>query len=109
MDSVIATYPDGSKREMPEAHAKILKIRGIATYEPRSTYLTRDMRAAQRVTPAVPAVTVVKTDEPVNLEAMTKEELHALAGQLGVKVHHMAGAIKVREALVASGKVKAPE
>jgi len=36
------------------------------------------------------------------LDGMTKEALHDLAKELGVKVHHLSGADKVTEALVAA-------
>lgn len=116
MTTVIATYTDGSTREMPEAHARILQMRGIATYEPtqpvEGTYLTRDM-AHQ---PAAVVVQKAAVPDPVDhepenepeaseesaaddLEAMEKPELHALAKEMGVDVHHNAGAPKVREAI----------
>jgi hypothetical protein len=62
-----------------EAQARILKRLK------KGDYLTRDM-----------------ADQPTEdkgLDDMSREELHALAKQRGVKVHHMAGAEKVRAAL----------
>lgn len=48
--NVTATYPDGSTREMPEQHAKILQHLGRATYRAASpSYMTRDMKAEQVV------------------------------------------------------------
>lgn len=56
MTNVIATYPDGSTREMPEQHAKILQHLGRATYRAAATtYLTRDMKAEPAALPSMPA------------------------------------------------------
>jgi hypothetical protein len=58
---------------------------------PTPVYATRAMVAA----PAAPAV--VEGDD---LHALDRDALHALAAKLGVKVHHMAGAAKVRQAIL---------
>lgn len=58
--------------------AKLLRRLGQGTYE------TRVM---------VPAAPVI------DLDSMDRDALHALAKERGIKVHHMAGADKVREAL----------
>jgi hypothetical protein len=82
--------------------AEVLMRKGIV----REAYQTRDMVAAPapavltvaEIVPAKPSVEVSELD----LDAMDKAELHALAKERGVKVHHMAGADKVREALRAA-------
>lgn len=80
--------------------AEVLMRKGIV----REAYQTRDMVAAPvepvRVVTAVsvPSVEVSADD----IESMDKAQLHALAKERGVKVHHLAGADKVREALRAA-------
>lgn len=69
--NVIATYPDGSTREMPEQHAKILAHLGKATYRTqdiqRPAYITRDLVAAPAM-PSVPepAIAEVDADEAID-------------------------------------------
>lgn len=54
---------------------------------------------------AEPAFVIVVDGADVVLDAMEASDLHALAERLAVKVHHLAGAKKVREALMkAHGK-----
>ncbi|EZP51399.1 hypothetical protein [Delftia sp. RIT313] len=90
-------HKSGREEVMNERYAKVLsKMR-------RGTYMTRDLRAdvvevpqsqaAQAPEPAVPA------DASDGLDALSKEELHAIAKERGVTVHHAAGADKVRAAL----------
>jgi hypothetical protein len=50
-------------------------------------YMTRDVAEAPQT-------------RGVDIASMDREELHALAAERGVKVHHMAGAAKVRQALL---------
>lgn len=70
------------------------------------TYSTRVMTAAPSLPPVpmkLAAQYVIKVDGAnVALDDMEAEPLHALAKRLGVKVHSLAGARKVRAALVAS-------
>lgn len=90
-------HKSGREEVMNERYAKLLSKMG------RGTYMTRDMRAdvaaapqtqaAQALEPAVPA------DAGDGLDALGKEELHAIAKERGVTVHHAAGADKVRAAL----------
>ena len=47
-----------------------------------------------------PGAAVNPTEAKVDLNALDKDALHALAKERGVKVHHNAGADKVREALI---------
>lgn len=81
------------------------------TPAPRA-YLTRAIAAApvqvvmraappapEPVQSAEPAVEPVADAAP-DLEAMDRDELHALAVARGVKVHHLAGAAKVRAAII---------
>ncbi len=69
-------------------------------------YSTRMMTAAPSLPPVpmnLSAQYVIKVDGAnVALDDMEAEPLHELAKRLGVKVHHLAGARKVRAALVAS-------
>ncbi len=83
------THKTGRIQPMSRRDAEILQRLG------RGTYLTRDMRAS---TSLVPSSTPVEppSDE---LDALSAEELHRLAKERGVEVHHRAGADKVKEAL----------
>lgn len=78
-------------------HTKMLNLRQaeLLTKAGIGTYATRMMAASPTVAQDVPVGSTVVQD----LESMTKEELHAIAKERGVKVHHNAGAEKVREAL----------
>jgi hypothetical protein len=77
MEQVTFTYKNGIQRNMTPREAHVLEILGEG-------YLTRDMAK-------FPAVR--------KLEDMTREELHKLAKERGIKVHHASGADKVRAAL----------
>lgn len=66
----------------------------------RGVYMTRDMAASREVElPKIESPKRVVTAVADELEGMDKDELHELAKSRGVKVHHMAGADKVRAAL----------
>lgn len=96
-------YNDGRTRLIKESAARILQKLN------KGSYLTRDMAhqpAAVVVQKATEAVPVDHEPEPEaeesvsdDLDAMEKQELHALAKEMGVDVHHNAGAPKVREAI----------
>lgn len=94
MSKVTFRYTNGRERAMDERSAKALSLMK------RGTYMTRDMAAA-------PRLEAVIKPEPVRpsvvhnggLDALDADELHALAKERGVKVHHKAGAEKVRDAL----------
>lgn len=94
MEKVNFTFKTGRKRLMSERDAKLLERLG------KGAYMTRDLRAA-------PATAVLQTTAPVApqansgdiLDTLDKDALHALAKERGVKVHHAAGADKVRAAL----------
>jgi hypothetical protein len=62
------------------------------------TYGTRDMRAQE------PENVVVIDRRRVDLEALEVVELRELADSLGVKVHHAAGAPKLRQAIIEAQK-----
>lgn len=75
------TLRNGRKMRTTEAVAKVLRNRMLVA---DVGYQTTDANSAP------------KAD---NLDAMSAEELHALAKERGVTVHHRAGADKVRAAL----------
>lgn len=98
MAKVTFTHQKSGREEvMHERYAKVLSRMG------RGTYMTRDLRAEITVVPQPQAAIA---HEPVGisgaddgLDALSKEELHAIAKERGVAVHHAAGADKVRAAL----------
>lgn len=108
MEKVAFTYKSGRERVMSAREANILsKLK-------KGTYLTRDMAhqpsavivQKESVTSNIPAEDAIENEDVVqdqavadDLEDMEKAELHALAKDLGVDVHHNAGAVKVREAI----------
>jgi len=95
MNKVTFTFKTGRERVLSERDARLLHRLG------KGTYLTRDMAAAP-VVPIAPVVTTVVTPVqslPVDLDALDADALHELAKERGVKVHHKAGAEKVRAAL----------
>jgi hypothetical protein len=88
----------GRKGLVPLTQARAMERAGLGTYQ------TRDMARQPMVTKPMQAAPVVGTTlaaepETDGLEALDKEQLHAIAKERGVKVHHMAGADKVRTAL----------
>lgn len=95
MNKVTFTFKTGRERVLSERDARVLQRLG------KGTYLTRDMAAAPAA-PAVPVVTTVVTPVqslPVDLDALDADALHELAKERGVRVHHKAGAERVRAAL----------
>ncbi|MGQ8875954.1 hypothetical protein ACUTR7_00480 [Delftia sp. NA_296.1] len=98
MAKVTFTHQKSGREEvMHERYAKVLSRMG------RGTYMTRDLRAD---VPVAPQRQAEPTHEPVGisvaddgLDALGKEELHAIAKERGITVHHAAGAEKVRAAL----------
>lgn len=93
MEKVDFTFRRGGRtKPVTSAQAKVLSRAGLGTYE------TRDMaRQPMIVKPMVAApVAQVAGD---GLDGMDKEQLHALAKERGIKVHHLAGADKVRASL----------
>jgi hypothetical protein len=99
MERVEFTFRRGGRSKLvTSTQAKVLQRAGLGTYQ------TRDMARQPMVTKpmqATPALEPVPAAEPQDdgLKALDKEQLHAIAKERGVKVHHMAGAEKVRAAL----------
>jgi hypothetical protein len=93
MQKVDFTFKNGHTRIMAKRQAEILGKLGHGTYK------TRDMAAQPMVTKPMLAEHPVQEETDDGLDALDKEQLHALAKERGVKVHHMAGADKVRAAL----------
>lgn len=99
MERVEFTYRRGGRTKLvTSTQAKVLQRAGLGTYQ------TRDMARQPMVTKPLQAQPVAETAIPAELEddgleALDKEQLHALAKERGVKVHHMVGADKVRAAL----------
>jgi hypothetical protein len=90
-----------------ESDARVLAAIGhaerVVAAPAAASYSTRMMTAAPL--PPVPmtlaAQYVIKVDGAnMALDDMEADELHALAKRLAVKVHHMAGAKKVRQAIL---------
>jgi hypothetical protein len=80
-------------------------VNAVAAAPAGGTYNTRAMTAAA---PAAVAAVIVQVDgADVDLAPMGVEALHTLAKRLNVKVHHLAGAAKVRAAILeAQGSAK---
>ena len=99
MQKVDFTFKNGNTRIMGRRQAEILGKLG------HGQYMTRDMAADRGAVLPPVAAPASPLPEPVvlavadDLEALDKDQLHALAKDRGVKVHHMAGADKVRAAL----------
>lgn len=102
MEKVDFKFKNGHTRIMAKRQAEILGKLGHGTYQ------TRDMAAQPMATKPMLAAhapvahVAAEPDAAVEgdgLDAMDKDELHALAKERGVRVHHMAGADKVRAAL----------
>lgn len=93
MEKVEFTYRRGGRTKVvTSTQAKVLHRAGLGTYQ------TRDMAFQPTITKpmqAAPDSTVVDD----GLDAMDKDQLHAIAKDRNVKVHHLAGADKVRAAL----------
>lgn len=89
MQKVTFTYKNGRERMLSARDAELLQRLG------KGTYLTRDMAADRPVVVVAP----VAKNKDVDLDSLDGDALHALARERGVKVHHKAGADKVRAAL----------
>ena len=110
MEKVDFTFRRGGRTKTVTAtQAKVLQRAGLGTYQTRDMafqlMVTKPMKAepalAKEPERADVADDAVETDAAIDdgLDALDKDELHALAKERGVKVHHMAGADKVRAAL----------
>lgn len=109
MEKVDFTLNDGRVRRIGKPIAVVLAKRGRGTYQTRDMarqpVLTKPMQAEPAAVSDADAVeqlvessgAEVVTDD--GLDSMDKDQLHALAKDRNVKVHHMAGADKVRAAL----------
>ncbi len=89
MEKVEFTFNRGFKRTLTVRQAELLAKVGLGQYQTRSM--------AQQPVIVKPMV-AAQVSEP-DLDAMDKEQLHALAKERGVKVHPLSGADKVRAAL----------
>jgi hypothetical protein len=103
MDKVDFTFKNGHTRVMAKRQAEILGKLGHGTYLTRDMLAARPIAAAPVVSQPVAIVSQAST-EVDEFDAMDKEQLHAIAKERGVKVHHMAGADKVRAALRGDAK-----
>ena len=108
-------YAPGVEFEFPDKTAKVfIKLGKLRAVEKGLTYNTRAMTAEApapavfvaapepAAPPAGPLYVITVAGEPIPLDDKDRDELHALAKSLEVGVHHMAGAVKVREALMAA-------
>jgi hypothetical protein len=82
MNRVTFTFKNGNKRMMHKLQADVLSKHGLGEYQ------TRDMADQP---------TIQKSAD--GLDEMDRAQLHALAKERGVAVHHLAGADRVRAAL----------
>jgi hypothetical protein len=86
---------NGTTRIMPKRQAELLQSLGHGEYMTRVMTAGRPPLPAQAdVTP--PPVVPAIADE---LDALDREQLHALAKERGIYVHPLSGAEKVRAAL----------
>lgn len=99
---------NGKRKEVRPAVGKaLIKVR--AAREVAGDYLTRDMARQPVATKPMVAESAISTptenaqadeDQATDgLDAMDKAQLHALAKERGLQLHHMLGADKVRAAL----------
>lgn len=96
MKQVTFTFKNGYQRKMLVAAADVLTKRGLGTYQ------TRDMADMPKVQKEPEPVIHPEPVQPTiddGLDQMDKAELHALAKERGLQLHHMLGADKVRAAL----------
>ena len=113
--SVVFTYRNGRVRSMSLVHARILqrlghgtfaeappapaRIPGIKVVVDRSAETVEEVAASspETVAPAEDAVDADADDD--GLDQLDADALRAIAAERGVKVHHKAGAEKIRAAL----------
>lgn len=94
MERVEFTFRRGGRtKTVTTNQAIVLQRAGLGTYE------TRDMARQPMVKKPMQAQPVADTPADDGLEGLDREQLHALAKERDVKVHHMAGADRVRAAL----------
>jgi hypothetical protein len=99
MEKVDFTFKNGHSRIMGRRQAEILGKLGHGQYMTRDMVADRGAVLPPPTAPAQPALGPLVLAISDELETLDKEQLHALAKERGVRVHHMAGADKVRAAL----------
>ena len=92
MEKVDFTFKNRHTRAMPKRQAELLAKLGHGTYQ------TRDMAFQPTINKPMQAASA-PADLGDGLDAMEREDLHALAKERGLTLHHMLGAEKVRAAL----------
>lgn len=105
MEKVDFTFRRGGRtKTVTSTQAKVLQRAGLGTYQTRDMAFQPSVTKPMQAAPVAPPATEAVSEQPDvvvddGLETLDKEQLHALAKERGVKVHHMAGADKVRAAL----------
>lgn len=89
MSKIKFVHKNGREELMHARYADVLQKLG------RGSYMTRDLTAAPPIQPSAKDV----MRHPDKLDELDAEALHALAKVRGIKVHHNAGAEKVRQAI----------
>jgi hypothetical protein len=89
MNQVIFTFKNGRQRTMHRSQAAFFAA------AKQGTYSAKEQPTVEAPTPKPSADKAGAAD----IDAMDADALHVLARERGVKVHHKAGADKVREAL----------
>lgn len=100
MERVNFTFKNGHVRPMAKRQAELLAKVGCGTYQ------TRDMAAQPMIMKPMQAQEPVQDQEPQEqepagdgLDTLDRDQLHELAKDRGIQVHHRAGADTVRAAL----------
>lgn len=100
MEKVDFKYRSGRTKAISAKAAALLQRAGVGTYQ------TRDMAAQPMIMKPMQAQEPVQDQEPEEqqppgdgLDALDRDQLHELAKDRGIQVHHRAGADTVRAAL----------
>ena len=96
MEKVDFTFKNRHTRIMPKRQAELLAKLGHGTYQTRDMAFQPTLTKPMLVETKAEAETAADDD---GLDGLEKEELHALAKERGLTLHHMLGAEKVRAAL----------
>lgn len=100
MERVNFTFKNGHARIMAKRQAEILSKAGFGTYQTRNMdaqpMIIKPMQAQESAPIENPAETGQASD---GLDALDRDQLHELAKERGIQVHHRAGADTVRAAL----------
>lgn len=110
MDKIDFTFKrNGQTKSLTPYQAKVLARVGLGTYQTRDMVANRppqqEIQDPPLLTDESKAEESTFDETPIsatsmeNLEELDKDQLHELAKQRGVKIHHLAGADKVRAAL----------